>query len=86
MEYMAAELPVIATNAGGTPELVKDNISGFLVPTFDENVVAEKILYLFHNQNKAKEMGKAGRKIIEKDFSQEKMVNSYKRLYEKYAT
>lgn len=83
MEYMAAELPVIATNAGGTPELVKDNISGFLVPAFDENVVAEKILYLINNQNRAREMGKAGRIIIEKDFSIKQMTESYLNLYER---
>ena len=83
MEYMAAELPVIATNAGGTPELVQNNISGFLIPAFDVNVVAEKILYLKNNQNRARKMGKAGRKIIEKDFSIKQMTESYLNLYER---
>jgi len=83
MEYMAAELPVIATNAGGTPELVQDGISGFLVPAFNENVVAEKILYLINNPGKAREMGKRGREIIENEFSIEKMSSSYLELYKR---
>lgn len=83
MEYMAAGLPVIATKAGGTPEIVQENVSGILVPAFKEKIVAEKILYLINNQNRAREMGKAGRKIVEKDFSISKMSDSYQQLYER---
>jgi glycosyltransferase involved in cell wall biosynthesis len=81
MEYMAAGLPVIATDAGGTPELIEDNISGFLVQPFDENVVAQKILWLIDNPDEIKKMGSKGRKIIDNKFSIDKMVDSYINLY-----
>lgn len=81
MEYMAAGLPVIATNAGGTPELVQHHISGFLVPAFDEDIVAKKILYLLKNNDKATEMGVNGRQIIENKFDLNKMTESYLELY-----
>jgi len=83
MEYMAAGLPVIATNAGGTPEIVNDNVSGFLVPAFDEEIVADRLEYLISNPAKAKEMGKEGRNIIESEFSIDKMVASYQQLYKR---
>lgn len=83
MEYMAAGLPVIATNAGGTPEIVKDEESGFLVPAFDEKIVSEKIEYLIENPEEAQKLGTEGRKIIEKDFSIKKMTSEYCKLYVK---
>ena len=82
MEYMAAGLPVVATNAGGTPDLIQNNVSGFLVPAFDQNIVTEKILYLINNPRRAREMGQAGREIIKNDFSSKKMTDSYLKLYE----
>ena len=82
MEYMAAGLPVIATDAGGTPELVKDKISGFLVPAFDPEIVVEKINYLLKNEQIRKEMGQKGKKIIEAEFNLGKMVSSYLNLYQ----
>lgn len=81
MEYMAAGLPVIATDAGGTPELVENNVSGFLVPPFNENIVAQKIMWLIENHEESKKMGLNGRKIIENKFSINKMVASYIKLY-----
>ncbi len=81
MEYMAAGLPVIATSAGGTPELVRNQQSGILVPAFDSQLVAEKILYLLENENEMKKMGLKGIEIIEKDFCLKKMTASYVKLY-----
>jgi len=83
MEYMSASLPVIATNAGGNPEIVKDGESGFLVPAFDVDAVSNKLKFLINNPNIAENMGKKGRKIIEAEFSMEKMINQYVNLYNK---
>ena len=81
MEYMAAGLPVIATNAGGTPELVIEQESGFLVPAFNPEIVAQKILFLLENRHKGKEMGQKGLEIIRNRFSLERMSLSYLNLY-----
>lgn len=81
MEYMAAGLPVIATNAGGTPEIVKDGVTGFLVPAFNEKIVVEKIVYLIKNKNRATEMGEAARETIVNEFNIKKMADAYLQLY-----
>jgi len=85
LEYMAIELPVIATNAGGTPELIEDGKSGFLVHAFDKQDISEKIKELILNKNLAQNMGKVGKRIVVNKFSIEKMVHSYISIYnEKY--
>ena len=81
MEYMAAGLPVVATDAGGTPELIKDDISGFLVPAFASEVVAEKIHFLLENESVRREMGRKGIESIEAEFNLQKMIASYMNLY-----
>jgi glycosyltransferase involved in cell wall biosynthesis len=77
MEIMAAGKPVIATNAGGTPELVSDGKSGFLVPSFDHEIIVQKILFLIDSEKERLEMGKRGREIIREKFSIPKMTCSY---------
>jgi len=81
MEYMVAKLPVIATNAGGTPELVKDGFSGFLVPAFDERIIFNKLKFLIENPKISNEFGKKGQRIINNEFSIEKMKKSYEKVY-----
>jgi len=83
MEYMACGLPVICSDSGGNPELVKDGITGFLIdPRNPPEKVAEKILWLMENPDIARRMGQAGRKRIETDFSTERMVAGYVSIYD----
>ena len=86
MEYMALGKPVVATNGGGTNELVIDKKTGFLVPERCPSKMAEKIEYLLDNEKSARQMGKIGRKIIESKFNMNRMVSSYYFLYKKLFT
>lgn len=81
MEYMAGEKPVIASDSGGTNELILNNETGFLVPVKDFKTMAEKILFLLKNQHIARQMGVAGRKRIENMFSMKQMTKAYCDLY-----
>jgi len=51
MEAMASGVPVIATNVGGNPYLVKNKETGFLVPPKSPHVLAEKIRYVLDHSN-----------------------------------
>ncbi len=64
-EAMAMGLPVIATLHGGIPELVKDEISGFLVPERNADAIAEKLTYLIEHPEIWLSMGQAGRAYVE---------------------
>jgi len=68
MEAMATGLPVISTYHSGIPELVKNGKSGFLVPEKDIKGIADKLKYLILHYEKRLVMGRAGRKIIEKEY------------------
>ena len=81
MEYMIFNKPTVATNGGGTPELIVDNETGFLVEPKNVKDMAEKIEYLLSNPSIAKEMGEKGKKRIENHFSIDVMIEKFFKLY-----
>lgn len=81
MEYMQSGLPVIATNAGGTPELIKNIENGFLVPAFDIEEIEKSMLSLLSNEALRHEMGINNIKKISTMFTIEQMIENYKNLY-----
>lgn len=81
LESMAAGKPVVATNVGGSKEMIKDGITGYLVPAADSSAMASAIINLLQNPEKAMAMGAAGQKIVQEKFTLEAMVKSYEKLY-----
>lgn len=81
IEMMASRLPVVATNAGGTPELINDGIDGSLVKAFDVDDIFLKISYLIDKKVKRKQFGLKAMKKIKKSFSLNKMVERYEKIY-----
>ena len=61
MEAIALELPVVASNVGGIPEIVEDMVTGILVEPENPSALAKAILKLIENPNLMKEFGKKGR-------------------------
>ncbi len=64
IEYMRAVRPVICTDTGGNPEVVKDGHNGFLVPVGDIGALADRLLRLFADSILARRLGKAGYETI----------------------
>jgi len=83
MEAMAMGLPVISTIHSGIPELVQDNVTGFLVPERDINALAERISYLVKHQERWPEIGLAGRIYVEEHFNINKLNDRLVELYQK---
>ena len=83
MEYMAFGKPVIATDGGGTNEIVIDGGTGFLVKSNSVEELADKIEYLLENEKIAAIMGDRGRERIKQEFSLEKMTNSFVSFYKR---
>ena len=81
MEYMILEKPVIATDGGGTNELVIDNVNGFLVEQGNAKEIAKKIEFLLENPGTSLIMGKKGKERIKNNFSIDKMINQTIQLY-----
>lgn len=81
MEYMVFEKPVVATDGGGTNELIIDNENGFLIEQQNIEQLADKIIFLLENPKIATEMGEKGKERIENNFSIDKMIAHFFQLY-----
>ena len=82
IEAMAAHKPVIGTCYGGTPEIVIDGVTGYIVnPRYPEEI-AEKALDLLQNPEKAQKFGKAGYERVVVEFNQQDKVREYIAVYE----
>ncbi|MBI4418395.1 MAG: glycosyltransferase, partial [Ignavibacteriales bacterium] len=62
VEAMAMGIPVLGTKAGGLPEIVVDQETGFLVPPRDPAALAERLIILLKNKSLRSSMGKRGRR------------------------
>ena len=82
MESMAAGKPVVATCVGGNPELIEDQVTGFLVPTSDPARLAAAIHQILADPPLAKAMGLRARARITERFSVDAMVEATERLYD----
>jgi glycosyltransferase involved in cell wall biosynthesis len=80
-EAMASRRPVVATQVGGIPELVRDGETGFLVPRRDPMSLAEKLLRLLDDATLRERMGAAGRAAAEASFAVKKNVSELIKLY-----
>ena len=69
--------PVVATNVGGIPELMKDNETGFLIKEGDVKEWIEKLSLLINDKKKREIMGNEGRKFIEENFNWDKIAKEF---------
>ena len=80
LEYMAAGKPIVATRAGGNPEVIVHQSNGLLVNKADPEDLREKILLLLGDEQQADRLGVEARKHVEREFSVEKMAENYQDL------
>lgn len=81
LESMAAALPVVATNSGGTCEAVNNGQTGWLVPPSDAAALAQAMITLLQEPSLGLRMGEAGRRRIAERFSLDRMVSAMQTLY-----
>jgi len=82
LEALAVGLPVVATDTGGTKELLTNNVNGLIVKMKDSNDLAEKIEKLILNPTLEKTMSLESRKLAE-TLSWEKVAGEYEEIYVK---
>jgi glycosyltransferase involved in cell wall biosynthesis len=81
LEAMAAELPVVATGVGGSPEVVVNGETGRTVPARDASAMAGALLDLDTNRSTALRMGREGRRRVLRHFTIDRMVQDYASIY-----
>jgi glycosyltransferase involved in cell wall biosynthesis len=81
LEAMASGLPVVATQVGGSAELVEHGHTGYLVPPGHPPALTEAILQLIESPDVTRGLGLAGRERTLRLFSLNGMVQAYDSLY-----
>jgi glycosyltransferase involved in cell wall biosynthesis len=81
LEAMAEGIPVVATRAGGTPEVVKDGVSGLLAEPGEPAALAGAIAKMLVAGDRAAAYGLAGREAIQREFSLPSMLRAYRQIY-----
>lgn len=82
MEYMALAKPVIATDSGGTKEIVIENETGFLIADAGVKALEEKICFMLDNPSIADNMGEKGKDRISNYFGLERMIKEFIDVYD----
>jgi glycosyltransferase involved in cell wall biosynthesis len=81
VEAMASELPVVASDVGGIPEVVAEGETGLLVPSGDPAALARAICEVLGDPERARALGRAGRERAETVFGVDAMVAAYDAVF-----
>ena len=83
LEYMAAARPVVATDVGGAGEAIVEGVTGYLVQSGDDRTMAQRIMSLLRDPEKASAIGIQGRRLVEERFSCAAQLKRTEELYDK---
>ena len=81
LEAMASGLPVIATNVGGIPEVIKDEQNGILVSPQDQNALANAICRVLDDSTLASKLARRARTTVELSYSIRAVAKAYSGIY-----
>jgi L-malate glycosyltransferase len=82
LEYMAAGLPVVATDVGGAREAISESETGYTVASGADQKMAERIIKLLNDPKGAREMGERGRSFVAERFSCDRHLQNTLELYD----
>jgi len=83
LESLASAKPIIVTNSGGMPEVIKDGINGFVIGVKDYEALASRVTQLLINDRLRERLGYTGREMVENGFTKEIMTRNITRVYQR---
>jgi glycosyltransferase involved in cell wall biosynthesis len=86
IEALAVETPVVSTRSGGPEEVIRDGLTGLLVPVHDPAAMADAILRLLQTPRLARELGNAGRQDVLARFGVDRFVNGIQEIMQQSAS
>ncbi len=81
LEALSCEVPVIATDVGGLPEVVLSGENGYLLPVGDIDAMTEACLELLRDDDRRRRFGAAGRRWAVETFSEAEALAAYREVY-----
>ena len=85
LDAMACGKPIVATDAGGIPEVVDHGVTGTVVPARDPRAMAGAIVALLRDESRRQKMGQAGLARVKAGFTVERMVAATAKVYARAA-
>jgi len=82
LDAFASRVPVVCTNVGGIPEIVRDGVNGILVPSGNPEALSRAIISLLKNRDLAGRIAEEGFQLVKEKFSVERMVQDTKKIYD----
>jgi hypothetical protein len=81
LESLSSGKPIIVTMTGGMPEIIMDDVNGYLIKVKDFETLASRIIHLFSEDRTRKRLGNTGREIVCTHYTKEIMAQSYLNIY-----
>jgi len=81
LEALACGVPVVASDAGGIPEIIEHRFSGLIFPVADSGTLASNIRSLLEDQRLATSLGQAGEALARERFSNTRMAEEHSAVY-----
>ncbi len=81
-QIMAMGKPVIATAVGGIPDIVASGVTGILIPPEDPAALVQAMVQALRDPESAGRLGEEGRRLVEKEYTVEKMAEKVYRVYQ----
>ncbi len=81
LEALSSGKPMIVTETGGMPEIIKEGINGFIIPVKDFESLASRIIQLLNSKELRERLGNTGRQMVEEQFTKEIVAENTLKLY-----
>ncbi len=81
LEALSSAKPMVVTETGGMPEIIKDGINGFVIPIKDFESLASRVIQLISNDELRERLGYTGRQIVEQNFTKEIVTRNTLNIY-----
>lgn len=82
LEAMAAGKPIIVTDSGGMPEIIKEEVNGFIIRTRDWEALAERSMTLLADEALRIKVGDKGQQMVEEFYNKERMTDDILKVFE----
>jgi glycosyltransferase involved in cell wall biosynthesis len=84
LEALSSAKPMVVTETGGMPEIIKDGINGFIVPVKDFEALASRVIQLLVSDELRERLGYTGRQMVEQQYTKEIIAENTFRLYRRF--
>jgi glycosyltransferase involved in cell wall biosynthesis len=83
LEALACGIPVVASDTGGTSEIIREGETGYLCPSADLDRFADRVIRLLRDPELRARLGRNGRALVEHQYSWTRVAEMTERLYER---